>query len=77
VYVRRAEGTWEYPPETVVLQGNLVPDLVPATEFARLLAKTSQLDMSPGGKIAFKAKVRRVNPPRVRLEGVFMADVGG
>ena len=75
VYVRRAEVTWEHPPETVVLQGDIVPDLIPATEFAGLLANTSQLDMSPGGKIAFKAKVRRVNPPRVRLEGMFLVDV--
>ena len=77
LYVRRAGVTWEYPPETVLLQGDIVPDLIPATEFAGLLANTSQLDMSPGGKIAFKAKVRRVNPPRVRLEGIFLVDVGG
>ena len=77
VYVRRAGATSDYPPETVVLQGDIVPDLVPATEFAQVLAKTSQLDMSPGGKIAFKAKVRRVNPPEVGLEGIFLVDVSG
>ena len=69
VYVRRADTTLE----TVALQGDLVPDLVPPTEFSKIRAKNSGIDMSSGGRVAFKAKVRRALPPRFSLEGIFLA----
>jgi hypothetical protein len=70
LYVRRADGTLE----TVVLKGELVTGLAPAAEFKRF---AERIGMSSGGRIGFRAKVRRVLSPRKSLEGVFVADIGG
>lgn len=65
VYIRRfADGDIE----TIVLQGNSVPGVVPAAEFTSFV----QPSMSADGKVAFKATIRATNPPRKRRVGIFL-----
>jgi hypothetical protein len=70
VYARRGDGTLE----TLALTGHAVPNLLPQSQFSKIRAKGSGIDMSSGGRVAFKAKVRRTLPPRFNLEGIFLAE---
>jgi len=70
VYVRRGDWTLE----TIALTEQLVPNLLPQSQFSKIRAKGSGIDMSSGGRVAFKAKVKRTLPPRFNLEGIFLAE---
>jgi hypothetical protein len=66
LYVRRATTDIE----TIAKTGDPVPGVVPAATFRFLLHPPA---MSPGGKIAFKARIRRSVSPRNR-EGIFIVE---
>lgn len=66
LYVRRT--TTEI--ETIAKTGDPVPGVVPAATFRFLLRPPA---MSPGGKIAFKARIKRSVSPRNR-EGIFIVE---
>ena len=66
VYVRRASADIE----TVALDEDTVPGLVPAAKFASLPPTPS---ISSAGKIAFRASISRTVSPK-RRTGVFVAE---
>ena len=67
VYVRRAAGTVD----TIAKTGDPVPNSSPAATF-RIIVNRGPA-MSPAGKVAFKARIKRFVRPKNR-EGIFVAE---
>jgi hypothetical protein len=70
IYVRHAGGVVEL----LALEGDAVPGLVPAASFKGF---RERIDVSPGGRLTFQAKVKPDAPPQKSRAGLFLADVSG
>jgi hypothetical protein len=70
VYRRQAGGTVD----TVIARGDPVPGLLPASEVSRVFG-FERVDLSSGGQLAFRAKIKPLAPPRRNRDGIFVADL--
>jgi len=64
-YIRRAAGGTI---ETVARINDVAPGVSPTVQFRLLVAPS----MSPGGKVAFRAKLRPLGGPHAPHEGIFL-----
>jgi hypothetical protein len=65
IYIRRAAGGTI---DTVARTNDVAPGVSPTAQFSLFVAPS----MSPGGKVAFRARLRPLGGPHTPHEGIFL-----